>query len=207
MAKAFVGFRLNSNYKLLSIEDINIDIKPEDLGANFLYRMMIGVGNISNPKSSIKYFHSINAIDEEGKERDGYRSMYRLSTRDENLSKSKDGDLNWISVPYFSRGRPTRFTIFPDQTKEVIENIQDYTWGYIFNAEKMAVEFYGRDYKTPINNSMGIPYFASVNIHSAYVFMNLQKNFNPIPLLYRNNEQEFILQDSLKIAKPHRSKK
>lgn len=207
MAKAFIGFKFKDNYKLMDISDENVKIEPEFLGNVFLSKMTTGVGYISNQKNSIIFFHHIYLVDENGSDTTGFKNSYYLQQRNENYEKAKEGDFKWIYVPYFSRGRVTRYLIWPDKTKEVLDNISDYEWGYIFNAEKIAVEFYGRSFKTPVDEKMGIPYFASINIHSACVFMNLQKKFNMIPLLYRNNEQEFVLQDSLKIPKKTRSKK
>lgn len=203
MSKSILGFRLENEYKIFSVDSDLIDHSPEGLGNDFCRRMISTI--ISNVNSSYKFFWAIHEVEE--------NDMFSYNTRryQEVLNRLSDGDISWIHVPYQSRGRfGSSSSIFiPNQKEEIFKNSDDYDWAYIYNAEKRAVEFYGKAFKDDaidIQSRLSIPYYASINVNTIAMIQGLQKNFNVVEFLKRNHEQEIILIDSLSKDKPHKSK-
>jgi len=188
MKKIILGFRHSKAFKIFSVKQEDGMHIPSVSGNRFVERMTTGVGNISNKKNAMSYFYTINQI---------HLSVDYFSKRTEEAFLAiRKGDFSSIAVPYFSRGRSYNHIAIPKENEEnIFRNINDYEYAYIFNADKIAVEFYGRgfDFIEELDSDIPMPYYASINIRTAYISSKLQKEFNVLPFLERNHEQEVLL--------------
>lgn len=206
MENAIIGFRIEDNLKLVSIHNNVIDTSPKSLGNLFALQMRKSVFALRDEKTSIEFFNHITTV------KDGVDPLNYYKRRiEENKEKINQGDLSFIQA-VTSRGRYRRIisnVVLPDHTAYFEPEItKDYKWAYIYNAETMAIEFYGYDFdfKGKINSPISIPYYASMGVNTIHFITGLQKNFNVLEFLKRNHEQEIILSTSLNAEKPHEHK-